>query len=725
MDSTNVEADAAGDGDGDTRISGHRTGDEGNGSANNPNDRDVADREPPPPSPTFPPPESTARRPILRRPSTPRLLTLAELAIVVLVAIAVTTDYLDFDPNVVPSGREYPTAIQPYHFWERLRDCGLCALWNGSVRGGYPAVVDVHAGLLHPLPAVTTFLFGVPSGMKLALAGAFVLAGLAQWWLGSVLGLGRIARTWAALLAVMAGNLSGRMEGGWVNVVIATAACALVFAPLLALARSGDRRWAAVLGGTLALAIVAGQGYPQLGLAAILPLSLLLVPRARLAPYLRRLVLAGAIAVLLAAPFLLPFGLFMPEFGKDYDESFRTAQPLASVALNFVIDDSEFYRTSALGKEPFPGLYLNFVGWVPVLLAMGALVAAAGERRRTLRRPVIFLAASVLALVWLGSAQPLRWGIVLSPSTTLDHLLAGVRNASLIAGMAVTPLLGLAAIGADHLLTARWPVASFRRGTAATEADSDVDPAGRSHDEAPLLSFSTRWLLLLPLLLALVQAGRYAAYWISSVPLPHDVARHLDALQTPDLQWVMPPFGEHPYIEPAVGRGMKLVWDLKPWYWRDHDEPAPYRLASRTGESDPELEVVDNIDNVLIYQGPPDRAYATVKSGGRLVVCRATGAGGDVHVLCPENAGGTLTVKEHSAAGWQAEVSGQPWALQPGLWLTLELPPGAGEVRLRYRPWDVPAGLGMALLGVVVAGVAWLRRGRGEDLAEGEREGWN
>ena len=29
------------------------------------------------------------------------------------------------------------------HTWTRFQECGLCALWNGSVRGGYPAFADV------------------------------------------------------------------------------------------------------------------------------------------------------------------------------------------------------------------------------------------------------------------------------------------------------------------------------------------------------------------------------------------------------------------------------------------------------------------------------------------------------------------------------------------------------------------------------------------------------
>src|SRR4051794_12174131 len=56
--------------------------------------------------------------------------------------------YLNFDPLYVPYGREYFTSIQTHFMWDRARECGQCAMWNGSVRGGYPVFADVHDSML-------------------------------------------------------------------------------------------------------------------------------------------------------------------------------------------------------------------------------------------------------------------------------------------------------------------------------------------------------------------------------------------------------------------------------------------------------------------------------------------------------------------------------------------------------------------------------------------------
>lgn len=59
-------------------------------------------------------------------------------------------------------------------------ECGACALWNGSVRGGAPAFVDPHASLLHPLVFIPTLLLGVIAGSKGTLVAAFFCHGAAQ-----------------------------------------------------------------------------------------------------------------------------------------------------------------------------------------------------------------------------------------------------------------------------------------------------------------------------------------------------------------------------------------------------------------------------------------------------------------------------------------------------------------------------------------------------------------
>ncbi len=71
---------------------------------------------------------------------------------------------------------------------------------------------------------------------------------------------------------------------------------------------------------------------------------------------------------------------------------------------------------------------------------------------------------------------------------------------------------------------------------------------------------------------------------------------------------------------------------------------------------------------------------------------------------------GTLTVKENSWSGWRAAVDGNRAALEPGRWLSVELPAGTHTVTFRYRPWDVPLGIGLCLTGIGSAIYFWRKR---------------
>jgi len=280
--------------------------------------------------------------------------------------------YLDLDPAVVPNGREYLSAIQANMLWVELGACGACATWYGHVSGGLPALADPLSSALHPLVMATTVGWGITGGAKLAMIGAFFMGGLAQWWLARVLGLGLVARVWGGAMGVAAGHIVSRTELGAFGLVLSTAACALTLAPMVALSQSGSRRDAVLLGVVLAAALVSGNGYMQATLLLLLPVTLVLVlgqGDAR-GPLLRRYALAGGLAVLLAAPFLVPFLHFLPNFAKDTDPGFQAAQPLAYVPLNLVIADRAFFDTNALGKLPYLSHYGNFVGWVPVVLAV-------------------------------------------------------------------------------------------------------------------------------------------------------------------------------------------------------------------------------------------------------------------------------------------------------------------------------------------------------------------
>ncbi len=91
--------------------------------------------------------------------------TMAELSLIAALTWLYAHPLLDLRADTVPIGREFVSSIHVYHFWTRLRDCGACALWNGSIQGGYPALAELHAGILHPVAAVLVLLLATLGAM--------------------------------------------------------------------------------------------------------------------------------------------------------------------------------------------------------------------------------------------------------------------------------------------------------------------------------------------------------------------------------------------------------------------------------------------------------------------------------------------------------------------------------------------------------------------------------
>ena len=204
------------------------------------------------------------------------LVSGAELLILLCWTLVVVRPYLNMDPTLIPSGREYGSAIQSHSsgyasgVW-RLRpmerQCTRRTSGPGRPVWQFPA----------SLVAVTMLGWGVINGSKVALAGAFSMAGRVQWWLAP-----NSVRLGGADVDRHAGRCCwyfGRADGDrCVWIVLSTAACSLVFPALLRVNRLGTTRSIVILGITLALALVAGQGYMQFGLAFVLLAALLLLP---------------------------------------------------------------------------------------------------------------------------------------------------------------------------------------------------------------------------------------------------------------------------------------------------------------------------------------------------------------------------------------------------------------------------------------------------------------
>ncbi len=604
------------------------------------------------------------------------LILIISVSAIVVWALFVGRDYLDFDPNLPPAGREYGSAIQAHHLWTRVKECGVCALWDGSERGGFPAFVDTLASSLHPLVALTTLAWGVVNGSKIALITTLAIAGLAQLWLGAELRLGWPARLWSALMVMVGGHLAGKMELGLFSIVLSTAMFSLTLPAGIRLARSARYRDAVILAVVLALLIVAGQGYIQAGFLLVSPAYLFLLwgSSGEMKQRIARFLLAAGLAILLAAPFLLPLAHFWPNFVKDGDPFLLAAQPLRFYLLNLVIDDLDFLFSSSLGKLPYPHLYTMFIGWIPLFLA--ALCLRFGRREDA--RQLLFLTATAVLAIFMGSLIPLRWLQPIFPAV------GALRFGPMIGAMAVPALVGLAAYGLDSLLRANWP--------------KPVISLGMSDQQSRSYTVELRWLLILPLFLAVSQGYRFSQQWLYLQEQDSETSVILDRLETVGLAWVQPPFGEHGFIEPAVRRGLKLSPGIMTWRWEGREFPEPVLEANRLGPPPNTIDVREGSGTPIYVRDSLPFAAVSEPAGSQ--VCLATGLGGYLHVSCNTSARGTLVVQENQWSGWYAWRDGERIPLvRSEQWLTVNAPAGEHVYEFRYLPWDVPLGILLAAIG--------------------------
>lgn len=603
------------------------------------------------------------------------LTSVLEIVVIGIWACWIGRAFLDFDPYTWPIGRELGYQIEGHFFWEQVKRCGLCALWDGGINGGAPALVDLFSPKLHPFVAVPTLIWGVSIGTKLSLVLSFWMAGVAQWWLARILKLSLVPRLWSAFLAVVGGHLLGRLWLGSPGLVLSTAASSLAWVAAIDLASTLERRSTILLGVFGALAVVSGHGYLQLGLLAWAPvLLLMMIGRwSMLRPLLKELGLAVLLSVLLTGIAIVPAVHFFPNFEKFTDPAFNSSQPLEYIPLNLVIRDHGFFRTEILGKLAFEELYTLYIGWVPILLAALSLRIAS---RANL--PIILcLGVGALFIFFLASGTPLRWLVAVIPG------LAGFRHSPLIAGMAVPPIIGLAALGLEGLLVLNWPDMNLRLNVGAASRAVGVNLA---------------WVLLIPLAWSLQSAYDYGKEFLATV----DVKRIYDAvsvLKAPSLEWVSTPFGEHYWVEPSVEEGLKLTSVVSVWWWTDRQIPPPTRIASRTQPPAVGAQTGSLEEGIPIYEAA-EQPYAVVMTQESLLPCVASGTGGDLTVECSASEEGRLIVQENSWTGWRVYVDQKPARLEPGPLLSALTEPGSHVYGFVYRPWDAVVGILVTIAGI-------------------------
>lgn len=611
-------------------------------------------------------------------------LAAAELLLILLWALWVGREYLNLDPNVWAFGGDFPLTLEPYYIWRLLPRCGSCVLWNGLTNGGAPAFVESHGAILHPFVVVSTLVWGVINGAKLTMVASLFTAGVAQWWLAKVMRLGPIPRVWAGGMAVVGGHLAGRMELGLVAVVLSLAMGSLILAPGIDLALRGRRRSAVLLGAALALTFVSGQGYVQIGvLLAILPAFLIFVfdGNLRPRPVWREFALAGLLSLLMAAVFLVPFLHFSPLLSKHGEALPTGGQPLEYVPLNLVIRDSSFYQEESLGTIILPSVNINYIGWVPVLLAFVPLALGAREARRLLA----FFLIAIPLVFFFGSGTPIRL-----LSSDFPEIMSRIRYPTLISGLAVPLVLGMAAWGLDLLLKTGWPRLRLRRHS------------GRSLS-LPL----TLAVLAVPLFWALGSAYAFGRQWLLQDYPPPQAQAVAVALHTDSAEWVLPPVS-HYWVPAILEAGGKVTQVYRPWYWEGRPVPLP-RIEAVNGPVDPSTPGYLGAIAWVHLVDHPENEYASVDTGEGRIPCRATAAGGNIDVVCQNAVPGTLVVQENQWTGWRAWRDGENVPIEHGSWLEVAAPAGEHVYTFRYRPWDVVLGMVLTIAGTLLAVWLWVK----------------
>jgi hypothetical protein len=608
---------------------------------------------------------------------------ITEVALIILWAHWLGAPYLNYQETQWPVGGEFGFQLQSHRFWDSLRECGPCALWNGGINGGYPALAETYGAPLHPLVALTTLGWGTVVGARLSVVYSFGLAGVAQWWMAKAMGLRWPARLWSGLAAVVGGHITGRMDLGGIILVLSASSASLALAAMLDLGLTRRRKSVVLLGVFGALALVSGQGYMQVAMLGWTPFILLfaLGDRLRLQPLLKDCLIAWMLAVMLAGVFLVPLLHFWPEVQKSADLSFRSAQPLEYIPLNLVIRDIDLMKTPALGTLGIPHLYNLYIGWVPLLLAGLALIL----RRPVDRRVLAFLVSGSAALFLLASALPFRWLLPFLPQ------LATIKHTPLLAVLAVPGILALSAYGLDAVLRLRLPSFNLRLRRGST------------------IVLSSTWLTVVPLASGLYLCFDLSRAWLGTV----DATRAYQIAsrwRTPSVEWVQPPWGVHYWLEASLDEGLKVSVAWYPWAWEGRDAPLP-RIEATQGALPAEATYQWTEESIRTYLHE-SRHYAYLADGGEAIPCEASGRAGSILVRCPESHGGVLHVEENSWEGWYAWADGDRVELLPAERLSVRALPGEHSYRFRYLPWDAALGLLLTLAGCAASITLYIRADR-------------
>lgn len=608
---------------------------------------------------------------------------IAEILLIGVWSFWIGQEYLDFNPQTWPIGREVGVQIAPHNFWNQIQECGICALWNGSINGGSPALADPFSAAFHPLVMITTSILGIVNGVKLATLLSLWVAGIAQWGIAYLFNGRRFIRVWSGALAVAGGHILGKLELGAFGIALSTSMATVTIFCLLYFLKKRNNRSMILLALSITLLLFSSHGYLQVGILTWLLLIFLLLFINQPGSDKKKLFVALILGILMASIIIIPILHFAPNLQKWSDLEGKLTQDLEYIPLNLIIRDPNYYRTEILSKTPFPYLSNIYIGWIPVILAVLCLSFNKDEHKSSL----ISLSSLIFLSLFLASGIPFQWVGKIIP------FVQGIRHTQLIAGLMVPPIIGIASFSLEKLFSLDWPAINLSPSS------------GKS-----VLSLPVQWLLLIPILFSIYTCYDFNKEFIQ-VENRSKTYQIIQSIDVNSSQWIAPPFGFHWWVLPAIENDLKITGVDYPWWLKGRENPPPYMTVTiddPTGGTDP-----DNNLSTNIYASVH---YAFIDTGTSQIPCHASVNGGHIEVYCDTDFSGRLIVRENRFIGWKVWRDGIETRTYGEQWLTVEAPEGKHIYIFRYLPWDVLVGFIISLIGLFLSIAIWFSLSERIDL---------
>lgn len=245
---------------------------------------------------------------------TPRLTGfILEWLLIILVAYFYSGKLLlNFDATKLQqTGEHNESSTLPLLAEIGLHRYGEIPLWNPYMLTGFPHVGDFVNHFWNPISTVPIMIWGGINGMKVSIFLTFIIAGLGQWMLAYVLGLGRTFRLWSAILFMISGGLALLWRVGWYELLLGAVWFPWCFALYWRALQQHTLASIILTSATIFMVISTGGGYYPIylfvSLAVLTIVALLLAKSNERLKQIRTAVLVVLFSAALSAIVIVPY----------------------------------------------------------------------------------------------------------------------------------------------------------------------------------------------------------------------------------------------------------------------------------------------------------------------------------------------------------------------------------------------------------------------------------